>query len=95
MHDGRFATLEQVIRHYAAGGEAARNGTPDPNRDALIVGFQISATEIADLIAFLDSLTDETFLANPVFADPWPEGHPARSRRVAPESLHPHERNRK
>ncbi|MCC5983551.1 MAG: hypothetical protein JJU42_04210 [Rhodobacteraceae bacterium] len=33
--------------------------------------------EIADLTAFLDSLTDEGFLTDPAFANPWPEGHPA------------------
>ncbi|MFN6978483.1 MAG: MbnH family di-heme enzyme, partial [Gemmobacter sp.] len=79
MHDGRFATLDAVIRHYAAGGEAARHGAPDPARDPLITGFAVTEAEIADLIAFLHSLTDETFLADPAFANPWPAGHPGRS----------------
>lgn len=78
MHDGRFDTLEQVIRHYAAGGAAALSGPPDPNRDPLIVGFQISEAEIADLIAFLESLTDQDFLADSAHSNPWAEGHPAR-----------------
>jgi cytochrome c peroxidase len=71
MHDGRFDTLEQVIHHYAAGGEAARLGQPDPLRDPLIAGFTITDAEIADLTAFLESLTDEKFLTNPAFANPW------------------------
>ena len=75
MHDGRFQTLEQVIRHYAAGGEAARLGAPDPLRDPLIIGFQITDAEIADLTAFLESLTDEGFRSDPAFANPWPEGN--------------------
>jgi len=84
MHDGRFQSLEQVIRHYAAGGEAARLGQPDPLRDPLIIGFQITDAEIADLIAFLESLTDEDFLTDPAHDNPWPVDHPARSGAAAP-----------
>lgn len=90
MHDGRFDTLEEVIRHYSAGGEAARQGNYDPNRDPLVPGFTISDSEVSDLIAFLESLTDESFISNLAFADPWPEGHPARAKRIMPETLdHP------
>ena len=38
----------------------------------------------ADIIAFLESLTDEGFLANPAYADPWPADHPAVANRVLP-----------
>lgn len=89
MHDGRFRTLEEVIRHYAAGGEAARHGRPDPNRDPMIIGFRISEAEIADVIAFLESLTDEAFLTDPGLADPWPAGHPARATRTMPSPYDP------
>jgi cytochrome c peroxidase len=51
----------------------ARWGTLDPQ----IIEFQITDAEIADLIAFLESLTDEGFLTDPAFANPWPEGHSA------------------
>ena len=34
-------------------------------------GFAISEEESRDLIAFLESLTDPAFLADPRFADPW------------------------
>lgn len=90
MHDGRFATLEEVIRHYAAGGAAALSGPPDPRRDPLMIGFRVTDDEIADLIAFLESLTDEAFLADPAFADPWPGGHPARAHRLMPPPRHDH-----
>jgi cytochrome c peroxidase len=90
MHDGSIATLEEVIRHYAAGGRTiaegphAGVGRENPWRDSLITGFAISDAEIADLIAFLESLTDRDFLTDPAFADPWPEGHPASANRVMP-----------
>jgi cytochrome c peroxidase len=66
MHDGRFATLDAVIDHYA------RGGTPGHNRSRFITGFAITAEEKCDLIAFLESLTDEGFLRDPGLSNPWP-----------------------
>lgn len=57
--------------------------------DALIIGFRTTDTEIADLIAFLNSLSDEAFLANPAHANPWPEGHSAKDGAVAPPDTDP------
>lgn len=72
MHDGSIATLKEVILgHYAIKGRAAATGQPSPIRDALIEGFKISDQELTDLLAFLDSLTDQSFLTNPAFSDPW------------------------
>lgn len=70
MHDGRFATLSDVIDHYA------RGGTPAANRSPLVRGFSISGMEKQDLIAFLESLTDEAFLSDPRFTDPSASGPP-------------------
>ncbi len=72
MHDGSLATLDDVIDHYAAGGRQAPLGPAAPNRyrDARLAPFQITTMERADLVAFLRSLTDEAFLADPRFADP-------------------------
>lgn len=72
MHDGSIATLREVIRdHYARGGRAARGPRGiSPLRDPLITGFEVSDTEIADLEAFLDTLTDKRLLANPAYGDP-------------------------
>jgi cytochrome c peroxidase len=64
MHDGRFATLAEVIEHYARGSDPS-------NRAALVPGFAASEEEKRDLIAFLESLTDEESLAGPELADPW------------------------
>ena len=65
MHDGRFATLDAVIDHYASGG------LPSPTRSKLVRGFAISESEKRDLVAFLESLTDAAFLEDPLFSDPW------------------------
>jgi cytochrome c peroxidase len=72
MHDGSIATLEDVIRkHYAIGGMASSSPHgASPRRDPLITGFQVSDEQIADLVAFLNSLTDQTLLANPAYRRP-------------------------
>ncbi|NBN64044.1 methanobactin export MATE transporter MbnM [Pannonibacter tanglangensis] len=80
MHDGSIPDLRGVLEHYARGGRAGSH----PQKDGMIVGFEVSPREIDDLIAFLESLTDETLIHNPALADPWPEDHPARARRVMP-----------
>lgn len=65
MHDGRFATLGAVIDHYSSGG------APSASRSALVRGFAITEGEKADLVAFLESLTDAELLEDPLFSDPW------------------------
>ena len=77
MHDGTVATLSDVIDHYAAGGRTLGGtsnsgvGSTNPYKSDLVGGFTISAAEKADLIAFLRSLTDSTFLTNPRLSNPW------------------------
>ena len=79
FHDGSAATLRDVLAHYAAGGRTIKNGpyagdgSKNPHKDGMIVGFNATESEIDDLIAFLESLTDETFLKNPAYSDPWPQ----------------------
>ena len=72
MHDGSLPTLGAVIlRHYAVQGHSAVAGKgPNPMRSEFIQGFKISHSEVNDLIAFLNSLTDRSFLTNPAFSDP-------------------------
>ena len=79
MHDGSIPDLRGVIAHYASAGRAEH-----PMKDGMIQGFKASDAEIADLIAFLESLTDEEFLSDPRLSDPWPEGHPATATRQMP-----------
>lgn len=77
MHDGSIATLPEVIDHYAAGGRTIADGpnagigSDNPNRSEFVTGFDFDAQEKADLIAFLRALTDEDFVTNPRFSDPW------------------------
>ncbi len=56
MHDGRFATLGQVVDHYVSGGHYAEN--VNPNVRLLLFKEQ----DKLDLIAFLHTLTDSTAL---------------------------------
>src|SRR5439155_3811860 len=61
MHNGRFATLEEVIDFYSKGG-----GHQFPNQtlaiDDKIGAFEITSEEKADLVAFLKALTDTSLL---------------------------------
>jgi cytochrome c peroxidase len=60
MHDGRFATLEAVVGHYSAIGARTQAGHPPVDPRLPRVG--LSQPEQSDLIAFLTSLTDNTFV---------------------------------
>ncbi len=68
MHDGRFATLEEVIEHYNSGGHAS--ATLDPLMKNVGVGLELSQQDKTDLINFLKSLTDMDYVNNPAFSDP-------------------------
>ncbi len=65
MHDGRFQTLEQVLDNYSIGGHGVEN------EDVNILPFTLSAQDKQDLIAFLKTLTDPSFINNPKFSDPF------------------------
>jgi cytochrome c peroxidase len=78
MHDGSIGTLGEVIDHYARGGRLitsgpnAGDGKLSPLKNGFVKGFTLTPEEKGDLIAFLESLTDSTFITNPKFANPWP-----------------------
>lgn len=69
MHDGRFATLEEVVDFYSEGlvyspyAHPLMHKLPDE-------GAQLTPPQKQALIAFLKTLTDHTFLNNPKFAKP-------------------------
>jgi cytochrome c peroxidase len=60
MHDGRFATLEEVVEHYSTG--VKRSTTLDPNlAKHPDDGIRLSKEDKAALVAFLLTLTDEKY----------------------------------
>lgn len=66
MHDGRFATLEQVIEHYSGNiRQSASLSDKIPAR-----GFGFTSQEKEDILAFLKTLTDEVYTTNPNFIKP-------------------------
>ena len=69
MHDGRFATLAEVVEHYSKG--VKRSPTLDPRMRGPRGRLDLSETQKADLIAFLKTLTDTKFLNDPKFSDPF------------------------
>ncbi len=68
MHDGRFATLRQVIEHYNMGGHPS--ASLDPNMKAAGVGRNWSPDEKDALLAFMLTLSDLSFLTDTAFSDP-------------------------
>lgn len=78
MHDGRFATLEAVLEHYDQ--HIQMSATLDPliieasnqvRRPGDPVKLYLSPDEKRAVIAFLRTLTDEQFVRDPRFANPF------------------------
>jgi cytochrome c peroxidase len=81
MHDGSILTLSEVLDHYAAGGRTIKDGPnagvgfDNPFKSEFLHGANPPMTEQdrQDLLSFLESLTDQGFITNPKFANPWPD----------------------
>ena len=78
MHDGRFATLDEVVAFYDSGIQDA------PRLDPLLRAADgtpkrlgLTAAERDALVAFLGTLTDSTFLTSPRFSNPFASGSTA------------------
>jgi cytochrome c peroxidase len=71
MHDGRFNTLEEVVEHYSSGIQDHPNlhsflkSGDQPRR------FNFSAQQKAALVAFLQTLTDDSTIMHSRFSDPF------------------------
>jgi len=79
MHDGRFATLREVINHYNKGIKPHpfldmtlldRRGVVT-GRPARPIPLALTDAETDAIIAFLHTLTDHHFLTDPRFANPF------------------------
>ncbi len=69
MHDGRFETLEEVVEHYSSG--LKKSPTIDPDMKTVNKGgLNLTPQQKADLVFFLKSLSDSSFITNPDFQDP-------------------------
>ncbi len=67
--DGTVFSLAQVLENYNMGG-SSRSNTKIPNQDPRIKPLGLDSGELLDLEAFLNSLTDLSFISNPAFQDP-------------------------
>ncbi len=73
MHDGRFETIDEVLDHYISGGKYS------PNKDVNIVRHDdpsdprtfINDAHKADLLAFLKTFRDTSFINNEAFSNPF------------------------
>ncbi|GAB4248312.1 MAG: cytochrome c peroxidase [Saprospiraceae bacterium] len=75
MHDGRFATLEEVVEHYNSGIQMGptldnRLQVQTPNGQQPL-RLNLSQPEKDALVAFLKTLTDEALLGDEKFSDPF------------------------
>jgi cytochrome c peroxidase len=67
MHDGRFGSLESVLNHYSSG--VTDSATLDPLlKNGGTLGIPLTEHEKTVIIAFLNTLTDEEFITNPLFS---------------------------
>lgn len=56
MHDGSLTTLEEVVEHYNTGGKN------HIHKDSLIVPLNLNKNQKLDLVSFLKTLTDFSFV---------------------------------
>jgi len=61
MHDGSIKTLEDVVEHYNEGG------LNHPHKSSLIKPLNLTQKEKEELVEFLKTLTDYSFIQNPLF----------------------------
>jgi cytochrome c peroxidase len=73
MHDGRFKTLGEVVDHYNEHVKESASLSSFLRGESNDIGgknLNLKPEEKKDLIAFLNMLTDSTFINDPRFSDP-------------------------
>jgi cytochrome c peroxidase len=80
MHDGRFSTLEEVLDHYNEGIKASTTLSPlireagnEERKPSDQISLNLTEDEQMAIIAFLHTLTDEQFVTDPQFSNPFLE----------------------
>lgn len=68
MHDGRFITLEAVLEHYADNVQDTPNLDPLLQKDGRL-GLHLDKEEQLSILAFLNTLNDETFINDKRFSE--------------------------
>lgn len=72
MHDGRFASLDQVVDHYNSGIQAHPDLDPKfIDKDGKPLKMNLNAIEKKALVAFLKTLTDESITKDPRYSNPF------------------------
>jgi cytochrome c peroxidase len=71
MHDGRFATLEDVVEHYNSGIQNHPNLDNRLRQGGAPRRMNFSEQDKRDLIAFMLTLTDETYITQEKFSNPF------------------------
>lgn len=73
MHDGRFGTLREVVEFYDRGVQDSRDlDLRLRDGDGAPRHLGLSPQQVDALVAFLEALTDSTFLSAAEFANPFP-----------------------
>ncbi|MGB1037180.1 MAG: cytochrome-c peroxidase [Bacteroidia bacterium] len=72
MHDGRFNSLEEVVQFYLSPMDNSCADLSDsPNMHALKDSVYLSETNKAALVSFLKTLTDDTYLNDERYSNPF------------------------
>ncbi len=71
MHDGRFKTLEEVVEHYNSGVKHSNTLDPIMTKPGKEYGLGLSEYDKAAIVAFLKTFTDEEYINDPRFDDPF------------------------
>ncbi|MBX2897068.1 MAG: c-type cytochrome [Cyclobacteriaceae bacterium] len=69
MHDGRFKTLEEVLNHYQSGVKDSETLDPILYSNG-VLGIAMTEQERTDILSFLHTLTDESFIRDKRFSQP-------------------------
>ena len=76
MLDGSIDTLDEVLEFYSRGGRKiekgalAGDGVSNPFKSSFVRGFLLSPTEKREVVSFLKSLTDISFVQDPGYSLP-------------------------